>query len=228
MQILQHLEIARIGSSAEDLNLSSSQFLWLPTSLYCTYIAFQWVTLLYHTKPAHIYIPIPLRAVVECNSISPSHTGSFISTLVIRNLVGIGEAAFSTGVSSLLSFVFKRDELTFRTGLFMPAAPRAASFASSLAWLIMNTGPHILIAAWRLPLSFEDFPSIIATIFAWYEITDTPYTAWHLRPGKNEVARLTLKPDASSRILTNEKSKSDWREIRKALRYLICWITAVI
>ncbi len=58
---------------------------------------------------------------------------SFKSLIVLRAALGIGEAAF-VGVPFYLSIFYRRDELAFRTGLFISAAPLATSFASSLAW----------------------------------------------------------------------------------------------
>ena len=40
---------------------------------------------------------------------------SFISLLVLRAALGVGEAAF-VGVPFFLSFFYRRDELAFRTG----------------------------------------------------------------------------------------------------------------
>ncbi len=50
---------------------------------------------------------------------------------ILRALLSVGEAAFSPGISFLLSFFFKRDELAFQAGLFISAAPLATSFAGS-------------------------------------------------------------------------------------------------
>ena len=185
------------------------------------------MTLLYHVIPAHIYISLCVMSWSLIAALQ-AFAGSFVSMLVLRALLGVGEAAFSPGVPFLLSFFFKRDELAFRTGLFISAAPLATSFASSLAWLITKAGTHIPIAAWRLLFLVEGFPSIIAAIFAWYQIPDTPDTAWYLSPREKEIARLRLKPDANTKKLTNEESKLEWREICEALTDLKCWITAVM
>lgn len=56
--MLRPLDIgnARIAGLTNDLRLSSSEYEWLLTSFYCTYITFQCMTLLYRVMPAHIYI----------------------------------------------------------------------------------------------------------------------------------------------------------------------------
>ena len=90
------------------------------------------MTLLYRVMPAHIYIYL---CVLSWSLIASFQAlaGSFLSILILRTLLGVGEAAFSPGIPFLLSFFFKREELAFRTGFSISAAPLATSFASSLA-----------------------------------------------------------------------------------------------
>ena len=212
----------------EDLNLSSSQYEWLLTSFYCTYITFQWMTLLYRVVPAHIYISLCVASWSIVASLQ-AVAGSFASMCILRALLGIGEAAFSPGVPFLLSFFFKRDELAFRTGLFISAAPLATSFASSLAWLITKTGERVPISAWRLLFLVEGFPSIIFAVIAWFHIPDSPNTARFLNGREKMVAllRLRAEKDAEKKKAVTEKSGLDWREIGQALTDPKCYITAV-
>ncbi|KAL9135602.1 MAG: hypothetical protein Q9175_003202 [Cornicularia normoerica] len=217
---------ARIAGLTEDLNLDSSQYEWLLTSFYCTYITFQWMTLLYGIVPAHIYISLAALA-WSLTACLQAVAGSFSSMLVFRALLGISEAAFSPGIPFLLSFFFKREELAFRTGLFISAAPLATSFASSLAWLITKMANHVHIPAWRVLFLVEGFPSTIFAILAWYQIPDTPHTARFLNQREKQVARLRLGKERNARKgTTSKKSKLDWQEIREALTDMKCWITA--
>ena len=219
---------ARIAGLTEDLNLNSSQYEWLLTSFYCTYIAFQWMTLLYGVLPAHIYISIATLSwsLAACLQ---AVANSFSSMLVLRALLGVGEAAFSPGIPFLLSFFFKREELAFRTGLFISAAPLATSFASSLAWLVTKVANHVQISSWRLLFLVEGFPSVVVAIIAWYQIPDSPKMARFLDQREKSIARLRLSKERNSRNGEMSKnSKLDWREIREALMDLKCWITAVL
>ena len=218
---------ARIAGLTEDLNLDSSQYEWLLTSFYCTYITFQWMTLLYGIVPAHIYISLATLtwSLTACLQAAAS---SFASMLFLRALLGIGEAAFSPGIPFLLSFFFKREELAFRTGLFISAAPLATSFASSLAWLITKVADHVHISAWRVLFLVEGFPSIVVAILAWYQIPDTPETARFLNQREKDIARQRLGKKRIARKGTMSKMPNlDWREIREALTDAKCWITAV-
>lgn len=220
---------AKIAGLAEDLKLDSSRYEWLLTSFYITYITFQWMTLLYRIVPAHSYIAFCVLSWSLIASLQ-AFAGSFAQMLILRALLGIGEAAFSPGVPFLLSFFFKRDELAFRTGLFISAAPLATSFASSLAWLIIKAGEKIPIAAWRMLFFVEGFPSVIFAVMAWYQIPDSPGTARYLNSREKNIARLRLgRREGSSKhkAASTEKSKLDWLEIREALTDSKCWITAV-
>ena len=218
---------ARIAGLTEDLNLSSSQFEWLLISFYCTYILFQWMTLLYRVLPAHMYMSLCVASWSLIASLQ-SVAGSFLTMLILRALLGVGEAAFSPGVPFLLSFFFKREELALRTGLFISAAPLATSFAGSLAWLIMKAGERLPIAAWRLLFLVEGFPSLIVAVVAWYQIPDSPDTARFLTGREKRVARLRLRDEKDAeKITVPRKSKLNWHEIGHALTDMKCYITAV-
>ena len=120
------------------------------------------------------YIYIPFRAVVECNCISLKHCRIVHFLLFLRALLDFEEAAFSPAARFLVSFFFERDELAFRNGFFMAAAPLATSSANSLAWLIMTARSHGPIAARTLLFFFEAFPNIITAVFAWFQIPNNP------------------------------------------------------
>jgi len=186
------------------------------------------MTLLYRVVPAHIYISLCVASWSLIASLQ-ALAGSFSSMFILRALLGIGEAAFLPGIPFLLSFFFKRDELAFRTGLFISAAPLATSFAGSLAWLITKFGDRVPMANWRLLFLVEGCPSIIVAVIAWYQIADSPDTARYLSRHEKLVARLRLKGEKDDeKNATSDKSKLDWGEIREALTDRKCWLTAVM
>lgn len=128
---------AKIAGLDQDLHLSSSQYEWVLTAFYITYILFEWMTLMYRVVPPHIYISLcvcgwGLIASFQCL------VTSFGGLFALRALLGITEAAFGPGVPFYLSLFYRREELAFRNGLFISAAPLATTFASSLAWLIVK------------------------------------------------------------------------------------------
>ena len=207
----------------EDLNLSSSQYEWLLTSFYITYILFEWMTLLYRLVPPHIYIPICVCGWGLAASLQSVAT-SFSALVVFRALLGISEAAFGPGVPFYLSLFYRREELAFRNGLFVSAAPLAASFASSLAWVIVKLSSDGPIAPWRTLFLVEGFPNLIVAVFAWIIIPDSPGTSRFLTPRLRKVAELRL---VSSKFDVHERSSFEWREVTKTLLDPKSYLTAV-
>lgn len=184
------------------------------------------MTLLYRVIPAHAYIAICVTSWGLIASLQ-SVAGSFTSMLILRGLLGMGEAAFSPGVPFYLSFFFKREELALRTGLFISAAPLATSFASSLAWLITKVGEGVPISAWRLLFLIEGFPSIIVAVFAFYYLPDGPGTAKFLTRRQKKVARLRLRKEKDMKQKFSSRSELDFREMFQTLVDPKLYITAV-
>ncbi|KAJ5340847.1 hypothetical protein N7541_009971 [Penicillium brevicompactum] len=203
---------AKIAGLKDDLKLSSSQYEWLLTSFYITYILFEWMTLMYRVVPPHIYISLcvcgwGLIASFQCLATS------FEGLMVLRALLGITEAAFAPGVPFYLSLFYQRHELAFRNGLFISAAPLATSFASSLAYLIVKTSNNGPISPWRTLFLVEGFPSVIVAVFAWFLIPDSPDRAAFLTPRQRMVAQKRLESKVDYQKSCG--SRFNWREILK-------------
>jgi MFS family permease len=169
------------------------------------------MSVLWKIIPAHIYVTsivLSWGIVASLQSVATS----FASLLVLRTLLGIGEAGF-TGIPFYLSFFFKREELALRTGLFISAAPLATSFASTLAWAIIKLGAHSPIASWRLLFLLEGFPSILVAVVVFHSIPDSPSTASYLTSREKKVARLRLRKEKdTSTSTTGKKPGLKWRE----------------
>lgn len=193
----------------EDLDGQPGSYEWALTAFYLAYIGFEWMALLWRVIPAHIYVSMlvlswGLTASMQALAVN------YPMLIALRVLLGIGEAGF-TGVPFYLSFFFKREELAFRTAIFISgtpppdhhsntqltlraAAPLASAFASSLAYLIMYLGASIPIAPWRLLFLIEGFPSVVMAALAWHIIPDTPSTTPYFTPRQRKIARLRLTP----------------------------------
>lgn len=185
------------------------------------------MTLMYRLVPPHIYISLCVFAWGLLASLQSLAT-SFWSLTFLRALLGISEAAFGPGVPFYLSFFFKREELAFRVGLFIAAAPLATSFASSLAWVIVKVSSHGPIAPWRALFLVEGFPSVLVAVFAWFHVPDSPGKARYLTHRERKVAKLRLNDFSTSHHDSSHKMHGlDWREIGQALSDPKCYLTAV-
>jgi len=198
---------AKIAGLDRDLDLDSNRYDWVLTAFYIAYIAFEWMSILWKIVPAHIYVTAIVLSWGIIASLQSIAT-SFAGLLVLRTLLGIGEAGF-TGIPFYLSLFFKGEELALRTGFFISAAPLATSFASTLAYFIIKMGKYLPIASWRLLFLIEGFPSVLIAVYAWYIIPDSPDTASYLTKREKTVARLRLRkqkdPNASESNGLNRK-----------------------
>ncbi|KAL4946337.1 hypothetical protein BDV06DRAFT_208809 [Aspergillus oleicola] len=215
---------AKIAGLMEDLKLSSSQYEWLLTAFYITYILFEWMTLLYRVFPAHVYISLCVCGWGLVASFQ-SLVNSFGALVFLRAVLGITEAAFGPGIPFYLSLFYKREELALRTGLFISAAPLASSFASSLAWLIVKSSSDGPIAPWRSLFLVEGFPSVIVAVFAWIMIPDAPGSAAFLEPRQRMVAQLRMGESANPKYPTYRR-RFNWGEVGKTLADPKAYITA--
>ncbi|KAL1971289.1 hypothetical protein VTN77DRAFT_241 [Rasamsonia byssochlamydoides] len=217
---------AKIAGLADDLRLSSSQYEWLLTAFYITYIIFEWMTLMYRLVPPHIYISLCVFSWGLIASFQSLVT-SFWALVVLRAFLGVAEAAFGPGVPFYLSLFYKREELAFRTGLFISAAPLATSFASSLAWLIVKLSSNGPIAPWRTLFLVEGFPSVVVAVFVWILIPDSPGKARFLTSRQRKVAKLRLE---GSKIERHESSneKFNWRAVGETLKDPKSYIMALM
>lgn len=184
------------------------------------------MTLLYRVIPAHIYISLCVMSWGLIASLQAVVT-SFTAMVILRALLGISEAAFSPGVPFYLSFFYKRDELAFRTGLVVSAAPLATSFAGSLAWLITRLGMYGPIAPWRLLFLVEGFPSVVVAVFAWLFVPDNPVDARYLTSREKEVARLRFRDEKDVKDVEVDQKGIKWREVFETLADPFCYLPAV-
>ncbi|KAK5078030.1 hypothetical protein LTR64_003565 [Lithohypha guttulata] len=229
---------ARIAGLEEALQLSDREFDYCLVAFYITYIAFEWMILLYRLVPAHIYISLCVLAWGVVASLQSVVT-SFSQLRALRACLGVTEAAFGPGVPFYMTFFYRREELAYRVGLQISAAPLATSFASGLAWIIVKLNQNGPIEPWRALFLFEGFPSIITAIFVWYLIPDSPDKARYLNARERKVARLRLKDEQhleDSTIRNEHKplssnhllSRLTTSKTFKTLSSSIAWLQALI
>ncbi len=225
---------AKVAGLMTDLDMSDNQFEWLLTAFYITYILFEWMTLCFKIFPPHIYIAICVCLWGILASLQALAT-SWKYMLVVRIFLGMGEAAF-VGIPFYLSFFFRREELAFRVGLFIAAAPLATTFASSLAWAIVSIGDRTGIASWRLLFLVEGFPACVVAVWAWFWIADSPGQARWLDPREKKIATMRMRKEnaansTSEKAVTHSnvprhKRKFKWNEVANAIKDPKNYLTA--
>ncbi|KAK8010522.1 hypothetical protein PG990_009487 [Apiospora arundinis] len=194
---------ARIAGMENDLQSRpprSGLYEWSLTSFYISYIAFEWMSLLWRVIPAHVYVSLIV-----------------LSWGVIASLQAVA--------TSYPMLIFLRTLLA----LFIAAAPLATTFSSSLAWLILKLGESGPIAPWRLLFLVEGFPSVVIAVIAWSVIPDSPQTARYLTARERKVAHLRLRHEKDQlRTTSKHASESRLKVILSVLLDPKAWLTAVM
>ncbi|KAF4627811.1 hypothetical protein G7Y89_g10341 [Cudoniella acicularis] len=178
---------AKIAGLDTDLNLSSSEYQWLLTIFYISYIAFEWFALMWKIVPPHRWAAFCVMG-WGITATLQSVTYSFSGMMAARFFLGLFEAGFGPGIPYLLSFFYLRNEIGVRSGIYLAAAPLATCFAGALAYgITSNNSPPI--ANWRILFLVEGLPVIFAAVATWLLMPDSPETASFLTEEEKLVAR---------------------------------------
>lgn len=206
---------ARAAGMEDDLQTTPPRadwYEWALSAFYVTYIGCEWMALLWQKLPAHAFVASlvaawGLAAALQAVAIS------YPALIFLRALLGIGEAGFA-GIPLYLARFFRRDELAFRTAIFLAAAPLATSFAASLAWLIVTLARRFEspIAAWRLLFLIEGFPSVLAAVAAWRVLPDAPERARYLTRRQRRIARERLGGEEEAAAAGGEEDEEDGKQ----------------
>ncbi|POR39352.1 Uncharacterized protein TPAR_00457 [Tolypocladium paradoxum] len=219
---------ARIAGMDADLQTDPPRddwYEWALAAFYAAYIAFEWMSLLWKLVPAHAFVSAMVLAWGLAASLQ-AVAASYPVLVALRVVLGVAEAGFA-GIPVYLSFFFRREELAFRTAIFISAAPLATSFASTLAWAVVGFAGLGPIAPWRLLFLVEGFPSVVVAVVAWSAIPDSPQTAPYLTRREKKVARLRLRGEHSSRA-AKPASGLRARDLAAVFCDPVAWATAAM
>ncbi|ERS97938.1 MFS transporter [Sporothrix schenckii 1099-18] len=189
--LLGFLDRSNIGNAqtagmGKALGFDDAQYQWLLTIFYIPYIIFEWAAIFWKIVPPHIWAGVTVLTWGIASTLQAT-AFNWAGLMVCRWFLAMAEAAFSPGVPYLLSFFYKRNELGFRCGIFLSAAPLATTFAGALAYGI--TSGHSSLANWRLLFLVEGLPTIVMAVVIFFTLPDSPDTARFLTEEERVVAR---------------------------------------
>ena len=100
------------------------------------------------------------------------------TVLVLRFLLGVGEAGLFPGVIFYLSRWFPRDHRARVVALFMLASPVAAAIGTPVsAWLIHVGDGLFGLAGWQFMMICVGAPAVLLGVMCWFYLTDGPSDA---------------------------------------------------
>lgn len=212
LYMLSYLDRGNIGNAKtagmnKDLGMTDSQFQWLLTIFYISYIVFQWLTMLWKIFRPRFYVPCVVIAwgVISSCFAAANNWGGLMA---MRFLLGVLEAGFGPGVPYYLTFFYYRHEVAWRTGIFMAVSPLSSAFAGALAYGI--TKNELAIENWRVLFLVEGLPTIAVGIIGFYAIQNEGRTCRFLTP-VNRI--LLLLAPLSKQVPQNVKTSLSSRRL---------------
>lgn len=150
--------------------------------------------------------------------------------MACRFFLAAAEAGFGPGMPYLFSFYYNRRELGVRCGVFLSAAPLAASFAGALAYGI--TSGRYAIASWRLLFILEAVPPLVLGLVVFFVLPDSAATATFLTEEEKAMARARCRGQTGADDTATAKGtrlgRLDARELLGALRTPQAWVQALM
>ncbi|QDS78074.1 hypothetical protein FKW77_003631 [Venturia effusa] len=211
---------ARIAGMSTDLKITSPKYDWLLTIFYISYILGEFQALMWKLVPPHHWAAF---CVFSWGLVASVQGGihSWSAMMALRFFMGVAEAGFGPGVPYYLSFFYLRQELGFRCGLYLAAAPLANTFAGALAYGI--TSGHAHIANWRLLFLVEGLPTVVMALVTFFFLPDSPSKARFLNEEEKKVAvsRGVKQAGKADRI-----GGIKWKDVAATFMDLKAWFTA--
>jgi len=143
--------------------------------------------------------------------------------LVLRFLLGLGEAGFFPGMIVYLSHWFTEQDKAKAIGLFYTAVPIAFIVGAPLSGVIMRL--HWLgLAGWRWVFLLEGVPAIVLGIANLWMLTDWPRQAPWLTEAERELLEAKLDGERSSK--TNHVPALGWLRHPVVLKMTVIYFFA--
>ncbi|TFK75711.1 MFS general substrate transporter [Pluteus cervinus] len=127
------------------------------------------------------------------SSISFVYAKGYVALLVLRVLLGIGEAGYYAGMIYYLSFWYKRHELAMRISLCMTGTfPGAIGGLLAFGLVRLHTKD---LEGWQFLFLIEGIPTIIMAVMILFFLPSFPFSATFLTPREKAIAQARLNRD---------------------------------
>lgn len=97
--------------------------------------------------------------------------------IVLRFLLGLGEAGFYPGILLLASIYFPNKVRASVVGIFVLGVPLALTLGSPISGALLEMHGFLGKPGWFWMFFIEGIPAVIMGIFAWFWLDDTPAKA---------------------------------------------------
>lgn len=159
-------------------------------------------------------------------SIATAFVKTRAQACAVRFILGIFESGVMPGCAYYLSRWYKRDELTFRLGLWMTMAPLSGAIGGLLASGILKLKNIGSLHGWQMIFVVEGIITMGVAIVALAILTDRPDTARWLSEEQKELAINRVKSERLGQTVLLDKIDST--KLRRGFTNPITLATATI
>jgi len=223
LYVLAFLDRSNIGFAKEayqlDIGLSNEAYALGAGIFFVIYAAFGVpANLLMKKFGARIWIG-SITVIWGALSAGMAYADTEFKFLLVRTLLGAAEAGFFPGMIYLTTLWFPQKNRASIMGLFYMGAPLALTLGSPLSGALLEMHGFMGKAGWYWMFIIEGALAIIAGLFTFYWIVDTPDKANFLNKEEKKAIITELAHENTTKITSN---------ISEAIRNPQIWQLAII
>ncbi|EAU88860.2 membrane transporter [Coprinopsis cinerea okayama7 len=227
LYLMAFADKATLGQSAvlgiiPDAHLTQSQFNWLGTVFYFSYLLFEYPqNLALQRFPVgkwmsiNIFVwAIALMAHAACKS--------FATLFVVRFILGACEGAITPGFMIVTSMFYTREEQTRRVGYWFLMNGTAIIVLGLVGFGVLHIKTPSF-APWQWLMMITGLVTLVTSVLFWFFFPDSPTSAWFLTQEERSLAVQRISANQSG--IENKKWKKD--QFLEAFRDPKIWVMAL-
>ncbi|KAF9564096.1 MFS general substrate transporter [Agrocybe pediades] len=156
-------------------------------------------------------------------SLSVVYAKGYAGLLVLRVLMGIGEAGYYAGMIYYLSFWYKRHELALRISLCMTGTLPGA-IGGLLAFGLVRAHTSLL-QGWQFLFLIEAIPTLVMAVMILFFLPSFPFSASFLNPRERAIAQARLNRDHKPQ---SHGGMSGWIGFKAIIKDLNAWLFMLV
>ncbi|KAA1471921.1 MFS general substrate transporter [Dentipellis sp. KUC8613] len=156
-------------------------------------------------------------------SLSFVYAKGFPALLILRVLLGIGEAGYYAGMIYYLSFWYKRRELATRISLCMTGTLPGA-IGGLVAFGLVRAHTSVL-KGWQFLFLIEAIPDLVMAFMILFFLPSFPFSATFLTPREKAIAQARLNRDHKPR---SHGGMNGWQGFKAVVSDVNSWLLVTI
>ncbi|KAI0341163.1 MFS general substrate transporter [Trametopsis cervina] len=228
---IQYTDKTTLGSSAilgikQATHLSTSQYNWLGTIFYLSYLVFQYPqNLALQRFPVGKWMSVNILAwgiTLCCHAACTNFGGLFAARFVL----GMCEGSITAGFMIVSSMFYTRTEQTLRVGYWfmMNGTAQIVSGFISFGSLHIHTPSF---EPWQWLMIITGALTIVTAVVYWFLFPDSPTNAWFLTPDERVKAVQRIKSNQTGVENKHFKMEQFWEAVYDPKTWLFALLAAV-